>query len=454
MVFIGEHVREFSNRLQDEQWFRLVFSQSYNLSNGDRLITATFVIEFYGTEFKDRKNIESQQFDAVMLVPVLFYDIGGETPSNVSTEIPGFYPYRHGSLPVTRQAHTDIRIVPRKDELQITSKLQNFDFEIKLPATDEVAAMIIACQECGFAVPAKDGIAFARVSSTDVNSFPAFPYRKSNLLNTKGIGLDSDLTSLISHADKYPKTILARPDSYLDVNLGSSSYAVYQSTTTAESLPKPPKLGGICGACFKSETSREHCSPKWLADEYNVTPLVAPILCKQCNKWFGDNLEAPTSQILSRKVTIFTKKTHTYITFWAVKTALTMSLASGVRIQPNWLISLRERRLPDGFRVYFDPRVNLNEDGFNFGVSRFSNSLVDAKEFLFTMSTPLFTFCVVHSSTEATIPLLEIYPSFDDPPALLSGYLADMHQNIHEAMTGERTVPNDIEVRAQTRKKN
>lgn len=156
--------------------------------------------------------------------------------------------------------------------------------------------------------------------------------------------------------------------------------------------------------------------------------------------------------LLSSNKSSLTEKEQMLITNWAIKTALTMSLASAVQVQQTWLHSLRKGQPPEGFRVFFDWRVSLSEPGFNFGVSRFADGIVNSGGFLFTMSTPLFTLCVVRTTKEITVPLLEIFPKVSERRTEIQGRFADMHQAIHESISGEPTVPNELPQRPQSRK--
>lgn len=440
----------FDLQIRQEQWRRLRLLHNYDQPDGSRLTTAVFFAEDSATEYDSHSNSESSRFDMIFMVPIMFYRQADEAPQKTLSSLRGFWQYRHGSLPVTKEAQSDIKLSLQDDGLRATFSITGFENDLLIPASDPLVIMIRKCENCGFAVAHNGQFLFTRASLKPESPFPAFPCLKGSFLNKKHG--DSDLQMLIQHAAKYRITVPVRPDSYLDIQRGSSDYSVYESTRS-NSLPTPPKLGTRCWSCGKPEITREHCSPKWLADYFRVTPLVAPIFCSQCNSWFGKNLEVPMRHFLfSSFKSSFTEKERILITNWAIKTALTMSLASAVRVQRTWLHSLRNGQPPEGFRVFFDPGVPLSEPGFNFGVSRFADGIVNSGGFLFTMSTPLFTLCVVRTTKEITVPLVEIFPKVSKRTTGIQGNLPDMHQAIHESISGEPTVPNELPQRPQSRK--
>ena len=442
----------FALQIQQEQWRRLHLLNDYDQPDGSRLTTAVFFGEYSATEYDFHSNSESSRFDMIYMVPILFYRQADEAPQKTLSSLRGFWQYRHGSLPVTKEVQSDIKLSLQDDGLRVTCSITGLANDLFIPASDPLITMIRKCGNCGFAVAHNGQFVFTRASLKPESPFPEFPCVKGSFLNKKQG--DSDLQMLIQNAAKYKIKVPARLDSYLDVQVGGSDYSVYESTSSVNSLPTPPKLGTRCWSCGKTEITREHCSPKWLADYFHVTPLVAPIFCSQCNSWFGENLELPMSHFLlpSSKSSFTKKELMLIITNWAIKTALTMSLASAVRVQQTWLHSLRKGQPPEGFRVFFDQGVPLNKPGFNFGVSRFADGIVNSGGFLFTMSTPLFTLCVVRTTKEITVPLLEIFPKVSKPTTGIQGNFADMHQAIHESISGEPTVPNELPQRPQRRK--
>ena len=113
-------------------------------------------------------------------------------------------------------------------------------------------------------------------------------------------GKEMDLTKLVPKIRHFEQGIAFKPDYMQDVQQGTSDYYCYESTPEKESLPSNRTIAfKRCFACNKEGNSREHCSPKWIADRYKVKPLVANIFCKECNNWFGVNLENKMQQFLT-----------------------------------------------------------------------------------------------------------------------------------------------------------
>jgi hypothetical protein len=80
---------------------------------------------------------------------------------------------------------------------------------------------------------------------------------------------------------------------------------------------------GNCLGCGAKRLSREHCTPNRVARDQEVRPVVARILCAECNGYFVR---------------------------WAIKTALTLSVASDVRLPPGWMRDPRNGPGPGGVR--------------------------------------------------------------------------------------------------------
>lgn len=441
-------VENFLALVKEESWRRVVKPHNYTESNSLSYSTLVYVDEVSGASYDRSTNQESKRQDAVLFIPMLIVQT---LPAGFNPVTAGFHTYRRGKLPITLLAANSVSMEIESSELVISINGTNEStLTIRIGESDPVVGIVRNCKNLSLGIPSKNELQFTRVSTDEVNSPPLFPMRTGGLLNREDESIRR-LDEAAELAARYKSIIPTRPDSYLDSKEGASNYDVYQSTSGCYSLPNVTRLGGICWACAKQETTREHCSPKWLADYYKVEPLVAPILCGDCNGYFGAAIESRMAEVLRPPITRISEEEWILIVVWSIKTALTMSLASGVRFHPSWLNSLRNGRVPDGFKVYFDPRLSLNEQGFNYGVSKFSDRLVAEGAFLFTLSTPAFTMCVIREvGNSVEVPLLEIYPKiYSEPSVLMSGAFADMHQQIHESISGQITIPNDLPLRKQ-----
>ena len=244
---------------------------------------------------------------------------------------------------------------------------------------------------------------------------------------------------------------------YLDCNDGPSNYEVYQSTENYESLPsiKDLSLGDRCYCCRRYGVTKEHCSPKWMSDKYKVKPLIGKILCTDCNGWFGQNYESKAYKKLRIKNNFMTEEQRIFISKWCIKTALTMSLASGVNINSEWLLMLKNNNFPNDIEVYFDSRYSLHEQGFNYGVSRFNYELSQKSTFLFTFICTDFAFVVVKPENKDIykIPFHKMYPEFlNGQKDNTFSNLADFHQNIHESISRNKTDDYSLPIRNQSKR--
>lgn len=129
-----------------------------------------------------------------------------------------------------------------------------------------------------------------------------------------------------------------------------------------------------------------------------------------------------------------------------------MSIASGVAVNKSWLPCLRWNRIPDGFEVYFNPFMKLNENGFNYGVSRFNKKLTQNNLFLFSFASADFSFVVINKNSRILpeIPYYKFYPNYEKLKKLSNEEsFADLHQMIHEFLADEKTKAYSLPFRKQ-----
>ena len=315
---------------------------------------------------------------------------------------------------------------------------------LTLDHDDQAAKIIVSCNNLSIGVQHRSGDYFARVSSPPQTIIPTFPGRTGALLNHSQ---ESTLAEEIARSYKYNIEIAFWREAYLGMP-PSSDYDFYVSTKNAVSLPRNVNFGGRCLACNEPSVTREHCSPKWLADRYSVEPLVARILCKSCNSWFGKNLEEPVADMFQKGIPIDFET----LSKWSIKTAITMSIAAGSIPDPDWLPKLRDNQLPQGLKVYFDTQMRFNEAGFAFGISKLSEEMRQKSQFLFGLMTPMFSMFVINAANKRiNIPLNQIYP---DQVFIENAHVVDfsrLYQRVHEELTNEGTVDISVPTRSPTR---
>lgn len=437
----------FFNLVQTEQWRRIIKCEHYT-KGPISYSTYVYVAEYSGVEVRKDETL-SQRHDQTFFIPMIIIN---KLPDEFHNLAETCKHYQRGKIPLTMHSTPEATLQIRTNEISITLlNDRQIEYEIALSTSDLSAFIIKSCENMSLGICNETGVVFSRVSTQSPLPFPSFPMRPVNLMNHKGESRNK-MKQAIKQAPHYRNIILGRIDSYLDSIEGASDYDVYQSTSSLDSLPKVTKLGTQCWTCGKYETTREHCSPKWLSDSYKVKPLVAPILCKSCNSWFGLNIEMPASSLLKSGQLLREHSELEIISKWCIKTAFFMSLASGVRFPSFWLQILKNNEIPDGFEVYYSAKHHLNEPGFNYGVSRFSHELIDKGTFLFTLSTPTFTMIVMRNtdrSTKCQLPM--IYPYFTQPSRSFGSIsLADMHETLHEAISQQITLRYDLPSRIPT----
>lgn len=119
-----------------------------------------------------------------------------------------------------------------------------------------------------------------------------------------------------------------------------------------------PKLDSFtpdsCVRCDSyGELSREHCTPKWLADRLNVEPVVGVITCYDCNGAFR-GMEKTESAVHAAGQ--LRDSTHNELIYrWALKTLLMLTAMSNIR-SPTWLWQVVDGHTPPNtlhlFRIH------------------------------------------------------------------------------------------------------
>lgn len=429
--------------LQTSSWERLVKQRTYSSRDGYEYSSYVLVKELTRTPFNAGELRQDKRSDFAYFIPVVIIEPenGSYFSDRKNLQALGFAPYKSCRIPMPMKATESATINLEPDhevEIVVGHNVLTLDHD------DQAAKIIVSCNNLSIGVQHRSGDYFARVSSPPQTIFPTFPGRTGALLNHSR---ESALADEIARSHKYNIEIAFGREAYLGMP-PSSDYDFYVSTNTAVSLPPNVNLGGRCLTCNEPSVTREHCSPKWLADRYSVEPLVARILCKSCNSWFGKNFEEPVADMFQRGIPIDFET----LSKWSIKTAITMSIAAGSIPDPDWLPKLRDNQIPQGLKVYFDTRMRFNERGFAFGISKLSEQLREESHFLFGLMTPVFSMFVINAAEKRiNIPLNQIYP---DRLSIENADVVDfsrLYQRVHEELTDEGTVDISIPIRPPTR---
>lgn len=429
--------------IRTSSWERLVKQRTYSSRDGYEYSSYVLVKEMTRTPFHAGELRQGKRADFAYFIPVVIIDPKNNSYFSKRNNLQGlgFAPYVSRRIPMPLEATESATINLKADnkvEIVVGHNLLTLDHD------DQAAKIIASCNNLAIGVGHQSGDYFARVSSPPQTIIPTFPGRTGALLNHSQ---DSTLAEEIAMSHKYNIEIALWREAYLGMP-PSSDYEFYVSTKNAVSLPRNVNFGGRCLACNEPSVTREHCSPKWLADRYSVEPLVARILCKSCNSWFGKNLEEPVADMFQRGIPI----NFETLSKWSIKTAITMSIAAGSIPDPDWLPKLRDNQIPQGLKVYFDTQMTYNESGFAFGISKLSEHLREKSQFLFGLTTPVFSMFVINvAEKQIAIPLNQIYP--DQLPGE-SAHVIDfsrLYQRVHEELTDEGTVDFSIHIRPPTR---
>ena len=131
-----------------------------------------------------------------------------------------------------------------------------------------------------------------------------------------------------------------------------------------------------------------------------------------------------------------------------------MSIASGVPLNTNDLTQLRKDRTPSDYEVYFDT-FGCKDSGFYYGVSHFETQIRERGTFLFTFTMPEFSFVVIKNKEGVSldVPIKKIWPQVANQSTSTPDVLnfTDLHQNLHETLSRQKTEDVDLKFRTQNR---
>lgn len=241
-------------------------------------------------------------------------------------------------------------------------------------------------------------------------------------------------TSLINKSNAWSFGVPGNPSTLAGGGgVRDDHYRFYVSTRNGKYLPEGIRQEVRCVACGDSRVTREHCVPRWLADANGVQPVVANILCKECNLYFGNTLEEPVSRAILSDGNLASLRQDVFAR-WAVKTALMTSAASGVRVNEAWFGELRRGRVPENFQVFARTNIKGNA-GYGYGVTFFPPAARAAGEFFFMLASPTVWILVVGGFPRSgPMPALpRVYPGLAAPSG--QGAPEDTQQYFEQALT-------------------
>ena len=405
----------------DEKLFE---QNTYKTEKGLTFRTFILAKELGGAQYHTKKQKLDIRSPFIAFIPVILLDL---STSNLYSEEDlqkqfGFTAHANGRCPLTSAISDAIKITSTTASgLTITFS----SFSAQIPAEDEINKIFSACKNLALGISSTSSDFFTRVAGEKNPGLPKFPCRKGSL---------SDVVAQLDIAKihKFQCSHIEGAGIYLDSLIDDSRYYLYRSIPDANTIPKPPSFNCGCFVCGKTPTTKEHCSPSWFAKYYEAKPLIASIFCESCNSWFGKEFEQPAREALVEERSDYDPKIFAK---WAIKTALTMSLASGIQIKPEWLKLLRMCSAPAGFKVYYDPTVVLKDKGYIYYVSDFSPEMIERGAFLFALSTKDFTLCVMNTSDNLIeVPLDQFFPEFIPLRSGRRVRLQEMYPSLHQQL--------------------
>ncbi|NGX08690.1 hypothetical protein UI24_16320 [Mycobacteroides franklinii] len=165
----------------------------------------------------------------------------------------------------------------------------------------------------------------------------------------------------------------------------------YGASTVELNIPTPVSLDReTCVRCgLRTELSKEHCIPKWLANLLGVEPVVGRILCPQCNGHFGDQFEIPISKLYGEGK-FRDPRYRQLVGMWALKTALTLTSMSNIAT-PSWMWKVLDgQAAPATLHIYHLAVPAELHRGYLFSVTRFPRDMPEAFAFSIQFDSEMF----------------------------------------------------------------
>lgn len=221
------------------------------------------------------------------------------------------------------------------------------------------------------------------------------------ILRHPGSISQKNFDALVNSSTSWMASTLGNPSLFADSkDLADDHYDIYASFKNGGSI-LPAKLNhiGTCLACDNPADSNEHCTPNWVATDQGVKPVTSILFCKECNNFFGEHLENPiaTSYKSGNLHNFIDNELDNHFPLWAIKTALTLTSASGGRIDRRWMQEIRNLNIPSGFEIYVLCGIPMKDPGYLYGVTFFSADRHSDDYFLFSFCTSNLIFIVVRT---------------------------------------------------------
>lgn len=238
------------------------------------------------------------------------------------------------------------------------------------------------------------------------------------ILHHLGSIAQNNFDALVDYSSSWTASFLGNPSLYADSkDIADDHYEIYAShKNQGSNLPDKLNHIGKCLACNNPANSNEHCTPNWIATNQGVKPVTSILFCKDCNNFFGEQLENPIAKSYKSGNLhhLVGNEFDNQFPLWAIKTALTLTSASGGRIDRRWMQEIRNLNIPSGFEIYAACGIPMKDPGYLYGATFFSADRHSNGYFLFSFHTSNLVFIVVRTENEmgsfGVFP--RIYPSF------------------------------------------
>lgn len=381
-------------------------------------------------ELENQKGVG--RIDALMAIPMLLIDFTGRCDIGTIVSHIGALLLRDGMFPIGSQASKGMHFNVSESRLTILSEA-NLDwiFGTEPIKIDKRLAWFLDGTKT-LSLVIRDG---ERLFVSTIVAEDNPPLVSSHF----GALAHTGLEKLIAHSKAWKFGVIGNQSYTLgNAQFDDDHFDSYTSfRESGKSLPKKLSFEKGCLACGRPATSNEHCTPKWVCDIERVEPVTSQLFCADCNSYFGENLENPISKYY-RRGDLVGLISDSLFNQWAIKTAITLSVASGVLVQESWMRDLRKGRIPEGFEVYALPGVRLQERGYMYCATYFSSKRRREGYFLTTFAVTDLIFVVVHPAglLEKLELLPRIYPSNKRGSDMQKIDISLLHMKYMEELTG------------------
>ncbi|WP_412873652.1 hypothetical protein ACL00U_16715 [Curtobacterium poinsettiae] len=342
-----------------------------------------------GTLDSNGRDVITTPKSVVSLVPIVILLGNGRSllPAGVHREQ---IPYEQARMPVLQTVDPTFTLRLSGTRLEVLDEHSRTELEIDLDKRTAWFVRLIG--NVGFVLQDRqdtDSFALATLALDNLHPMVAHGFHPGSITSKNAANI---LLNSKKWEANYPD--LGSPGSYsgVGVDVGDRQWTFYSD----RHVHYPPRtFPRSCLVCESTTVNREHCTPNWLAHALQLEPIVAEVLCNECNSKLGDELEVPVSDMYKQD-TMGESENLPLLNLWMAKTAATLGAAANLPIPTVLQRTIATGRVDPHLRIWAEATSRASEPFYRFSVIRFAPPREALGWFVVGFEFPGFSFVVAH----------------------------------------------------------